>query len=173
MRLQPAGPDDLARVEALVNRAYRGPAARGGWTHEADVLDGLRIQPGDLARTLGEAIATTILLGLDDEGALIGCVMAALEEKGVAEIGMLSVEPALQAKGVGRALLEGAEHAGARMGALTARLHVIAQRTELVAWYQRRGYVDTGARTPFPHDANAGRPLRRDLEFLILEKPLA
>ncbi len=171
--MRPAGPDDLARVEALVNRAYRGPTARRGWTHEADMLEGMRVEPGDLTRALGSSTTTTVLLGFNDERALIGCVMAALEDGGVVEIGMLSVEPALQAKGVGRALLEGAEQAGAAMGAATARLHVIAQRTELVAWYLRRGYHHTGGRAPFPEDANAGRPLRGGLEFLTLEKPLA
>ena len=47
---------------------------------------------------------------------------------------------------------------------------VIAQRSELIAWYQRRGYELTGETRPFPYDnARAGLPRRDDLQFVVLE----
>ena len=50
----------------------------------------------------------------------------------------------------------------------------IAQRAELIAWYERRGYVRTGETRPFPYgDERFGRPLRDDLHFVVLEKALA
>jgi hypothetical protein len=50
---------------------------------------------------------------------------------------------------------------------------VIAQRAELIAWYERRGYVRTGETRPFPYgDERFGRPLRDDLHFVVLEKQL-
>jgi hypothetical protein len=50
---------------------------------------------------------------------------------------------------------------------------VIAQRAELIAWYVRRGYTDTGERRPFPYDdVRAGLPKRPDLAFVVLEKKL-
>ena len=51
---------------------------------------------------------------------------------------------------------------------------VIAQRTELIAWYERRGYERTGKRRPFPYDdPRFGLPLRDDLVFEVLRKPLS
>lgn len=51
---------------------------------------------------------------------------------------------------------------------------VIRQRSELIAFYARRGYVPSGATAPFPYgDARAGIPRRDDLEFIVLEKVLA
>jgi hypothetical protein len=50
---------------------------------------------------------------------------------------------------------------------------VVALRDSLIAWYGRRGYHPTGERRPFPHhDARFGEPLRDDLDFVVLEKPL-
>ena len=48
---------------------------------------------------------------------------------------------------------------------------VITHRTELIAYYNRRGYVDSGRREPFPmHDIKFGIPKRTDLEFCVLKK---
>ena len=52
-------------------------------------------------------------------------------------------------------------------------MQVIRQREALIAWYERRGYARMGETAPFPYDnARFGLPLRDDLEFIILEKPL-
>ena len=47
-----AGPEDVSRVVALVERAYRGEASRAGWTTEADLLDGPRVAPEVLEHDL-------------------------------------------------------------------------------------------------------------------------
>ena len=44
-----AGPEDVPRVVALVERAYRGEASRAGWTTEADLLDGQRTDDREMA----------------------------------------------------------------------------------------------------------------------------
>ena len=50
---------------------------------------------------------------------------------------------------------------------------VIHKRSELIEWYKRRGYVDTGRREPFPHrEQRVGLPKTDDLEFAVLEKTL-
>ena len=54
------------------------------------------------------------------------------------------------------------------------RMTVIDIRDELIAFYERRGYVRTGIKKPFPYgDARYGIPRRDDLRFEVLEKPLA
>ena len=51
---------------------------------------------------------------------------------------------------------------------------VLRQRVDLIAFYERRGYQDTGIRSPFPYgDARFGIPQRDDLEVTQLEKVLA
>ena len=48
-----------------------------------------------------------------------------------------------------------------------------AEREELLAWYERRGYHRTGIKKPFPAvDPRFGIPRRDDLRFEVLEKAL-
>ena len=49
---------------------------------------------------------------------------------------------------------------------------VLAQQDKLIAYYERRGFRRTGATRPFPADPRYARPLRDDLYFVVLEKPL-
>ena len=57
--------------------------------------------------------------------------------------------------------------------ASTMVMSVLAQRPDLVAWYERRGYRRTGETTPFPYgNERFGVPKRPDLRFAILAKPL-
>ena len=72
-------------------------------------------------------------------------------------------------------MLRDAEHVvRALFGARSVRMTVIAQRRELIAWYDRRGYARTGTREPFPYgDARFGAPKRPDLYFEVLEKRLS
>jgi hypothetical protein len=50
---------------------------------------------------------------------------------------------------------------------------VIVQRTELIGYYERRGYRRTGELHPFPYgDERFGLPQRDDLAFELLVKAL-
>jgi hypothetical protein len=47
---------------------------------------------------------------------------------------------------------------------------VIKQRPDLIAWYERLGFLPTGKTEPFPYgDERFGRPRLPDLEFVVLE----
>ena len=61
VRFRVAGAGDLAAVKALVERAYRGDSARGGWTHEADLLEGERISIEELAGVLANPVQRVVL----------------------------------------------------------------------------------------------------------------
>jgi hypothetical protein len=50
-----------------------------------------------------------------------------------------------------------------------ATVTVVIQRTELIAFYNRHGYTDTGQRLPF-HSTQFAHPKRNDLEFCIMRK---
>lgn len=164
--------EDIAALHRLVERAYRGDAARKGWTHEADLLDGQRTDAEALAEVVADPDRVILLAHQGED--LVGCVMLARQDDGSAYLGMLSVEPGLQAAGLGRALLEAAEdYCLQTLSARRVEMTVIRQRTELIAWYERRGYVLTGQTAPFPmDDERFGLPRRRDLEFVVLAKTL-
>ncbi len=171
MDLRPATAADIPPLHALVERAYRGDAARQGWTHEADLLDGQRTDPDALAEILADP-ARVILVAQANDG-LVGCVQVADLGQGLAYLGLLGVDPARQAGGLGRRLVEAAEQeARARFSATRMEMTVIRQRTELIAWYQRLGYALTGEVRPFPKDEPRFGLPRAELSFVVLEKAL-
>jgi ribosomal protein S18 acetylase RimI-like enzyme len=172
LRFRPAVPADVGAVVALVESAYRGDASRAGWTTEADLLDGQRTDATEV-RAVIEGPRSRVVLA-EQDGTLVGSVVLR-DEDGTAYFGMLTVRPTLQSAGIGRALVAEAERIAAReLGATVMRMTVIAQRTELIAWYERRGYARTGEREPFPYgDPRFGRPRRDDLVFEVMRKPLS
>ena len=50
--LRDAQPEDVPAIVALVESAYRGDVSRTGWTTEADLLDGQRIDANGIAADL-------------------------------------------------------------------------------------------------------------------------
>ncbi len=172
MLIEPATVEDLEALHALIHSAYRGDSARRGWTHEADLLDGQRTDPEALAATLADA--RQLILVARDGGDLAGCVSLTDKGGGTGYIGLVTVDPRRQSAGLGRRLLDAVEaEARARFAATRAEMAVIAQRTDLLAWYERRGYRITGERRPFlAADPRFGLPRRDDLQFVVLEKPL-
>lgn len=163
--------EDAPIVADLVHRAYRGDTSRVGWTTEADLLDGQRIDVGGVEEKI-TAPGARVLVALDETGHIIGCCEIEHRPDDAAYFGMFAVEPALQAAGLGRQLLEHAESTARELwGVTTVEMTVIAQRTELIAWYERRGYTRTGDTKPFPYgDPAFGLPRTDELEFVVLVK---
>jgi ribosomal protein S18 acetylase RimI-like enzyme len=165
----PATVEDAPILSNLVNSAYRGDSSRQGWTTETDLLDGTRIDFRAIAEMINRH-GTTILKYVED-GTILGCVE--LEHKGHRlYLGMLTVEPDLQGKGIGKALLGAAEMEARRLKCTRVSMTVISIREELIAWYLRHGYHDTGQRKPFEvPDSRWGIP-KQELEFAVLEKEI-
>ena len=169
---RPATAADAPALVGLVNSAYRGDSSKAGWTTEADLLGGQRIDVDGLTETIATP-GNVILLHARDH-VPVACVH--LERTGEdCYLGMLTIRPTTQGMGLGRQLLEAAErwaieHWSSRLMHMT----VIVQRSELIAWYERRGYRRTGERKPFPYgDERFGLPRRPDLAFEVLCKPLS
>jgi GNAT superfamily N-acetyltransferase len=162
---------DIPALVALVTSAYRGDASRAGWTTEADMLDGARIDPQGLQADIDRPRSTILLA--EREGRLLACAHVA-DDQGKGYFGMFAVEPTLQGGGVGKQVMEAAEaHAAATWQLDVMQMTVIDVRDELIAFYERRGYRRTGIKKPFPYgDERFGIPKRDDLQFEILEKPL-
>jgi ribosomal protein S18 acetylase RimI-like enzyme len=176
MYFETAQPRDLAAVAALVNNGYRGEGSRAGWTTEADLFNGERTNPNALAEDLEATTGRLMLTMRETPGSpIVGCVyLDTRVAPGKCYLGMLTVQPGDQARGLGRALLNAAEQKARDTGAERMRLCVLSPRDELMAWYERRGYRRTGETKPFPYEkAHAERPTRGDLEFVFFEKALA
>lgn len=173
LTIRDAVPTDIPALHALVESAYRGEASRAGWTTEADLLDGQRTDPEDLASVLADPEQGMLTAWRGDD--LVGCILIARRGEGIGYFGMLSVSPMLQGGGLGRRLVGAAEAVMAkRFGARRVRISVIPQRDTLIAWYERLGYAATGETLPFPYgDERFGLPKRDDLSFIVMEKALA
>jgi len=171
LRFRAATAADVEAVVALVESSYRGHASREGWTTEADLLDGRRTNADDVLGHI-QRRNSQVLLG-ERDGRMVACAHVAVEE-GAGYFGMFSVLPGLQRTGLGKAMMSEAERiARDQYGMLMMRMTVIDVREELIAWYERRGYVRTGIKKPFPYgDERFGIPLRDDLRFEVLEKTL-
>lgn len=171
--IRPAVPADLPVLHALIERAYRGATARAGWTHEADLLRGPRTTQADLAAIIADP-ASAMLIAVEDSsagaigGAIIACVQVS-DKGGIGYLGQLAVEPARQTGGLGRTMITAAEDRARNLGAARMEMTVIGDRTELIAYYQRRGYAATGEIRPFPWEMPAsGMPLH----LVVMERAL-
>jgi predicted N-acetyltransferase YhbS len=176
VRIRTAAAGDIPALHALIESAYRGDAAKRGWTHEADLLGGQRTDREALTAIIADP-AQTMLVGESEDGHMIGCVLVV--DKGIrageriAYLGMLTVSPGLQAGGLGRRLVAAAEEHARDFTADVMEMTVIKQRRELIEWYARRGYALTGREEPFPlDDPRFGLPKTRDLVFVVLAKAL-
>lgn len=170
LAIRAASPAEAPALAELVNSAYRGETSKQGWTTEADLLGGQRTDAASLAALISRPGGVFLVVPRD--GAFVACVH--LKQEGDhAYLGMLTVRPDLQAAGLGRKLLEAAEDWARReWGVSRIEMTVIDKRPELIAWYERRGYRDTGRREPFPHDEKFGVSKVGDLTFVVLEKRL-
>ena len=163
--------EDVPQIVDLLNSAYRGERSQQGWTTEAHLIAGdVRTDEADVLRVL-EQSGSVIMKYTDAENNIVGTVNLQQHERGV-YLGMFAVSPVLQGGGIGKKLLKAADEHAKKVGCATIYMSVISARTELIDWYKRHGYAETGERKPFVEDSLTGKHLQQ-LDFLILEKQIA
>ncbi|MDJ0349734.1 GNAT family N-acetyltransferase [Cryobacterium sp. PH29-G1] len=162
---------DIPALLDLVTSAYRGAASRQGWTSEADLVDGPRLD-ADLLRADLDRTDSLVIIG--ERGVdLVGCAHIAKTENDAAYFGMFAVRPTGQSQGDGKRILAEAERlAISEWGSTVMIMTVIGVRDSLIAFYERRGYRRTGVHHPFHIDTRLGVPRRDDLHLEVLEKAL-
>jgi ribosomal protein S18 acetylase RimI-like enzyme len=88
-----------------------------------------------------------------------------------AEVGMLAVSPTLQSGGVGSQLIHAAIARGKlEFNATRAVVTVLNERQDIMGWYKRLGFVETGDTFPFPE--NSKEVLLVPMHFVVLKKEL-
>ena len=98
---------------------------------------------------------SVFLKWVNENGVVEGCVL--LHKKGSRlYLGMFSVSPLAQGKGIGKQLLNAADDHAKEHDCNLIYMTVITIRKELIAWYEKYGYRKTGRILPFPVDEKFG-----------------
>lgn len=161
---------DISALNTLINSAYRGESSKKGWTTEANILDGSRTTENELKEIIENNKNT--ILKYTEGNKIIGCVLL-VEKESELYLGMLTVSPELQNSGIGKKLMLQAELHASNLRLSKIAMTVISVREELISWYKRKGYVDTGVRQPFPTSDVFSQTSNEPLEFMVLEKSIA
>jgi len=135
-QIQKADLSHSAILELLINEAYRV---------EEFFVSGNRIQKAEIANLLQKG--NFLLAGNDSS--YVGCVYFEIK-KDHGYLGLLSVSPKVQGKGVGKQLVIAAENLAREAGCLYMDLNVVNLREELPPFYHKLGYQETGETAPFP-----------------------
>lgn len=165
--LRSASAMDASKIATLVNRAYRPLAHERGWTHEANLVSGQRTTE---EQVLSLNCSRSSVLVLCQDTNIVACVHVICGENS-ADIGMLATDPTHQMQGLGKQILNCAEqHALEHFGIATFKMSVLSSRSELIAFYERRGYTRTGEESSYPALAGIGEPIVDELKVEILVK---
>ena len=163
---------DAESVAQLINSAYRGETSRKGWTTEADILDGLRTTTAEVGKIIKRKDAFILIGVLNDEVvATICCERQDLAGRDTVHFGMIAVKPTRQNNGYGKALIKAAEAITLREWRVAGyHMAVISIRHELIAFYERLGYVKTGEFKDFPKNSALWQPKVEGLNLQYLAK---
>lgn len=160
---------DIPELNILINSAYRGESSKKGWTTEEHLLGGIRTNEADLSELLQKENVT--ILKYTESGKIIGSVYLEKQTDKL-YLGMLTVSPELQGGGIGKKLMQAAEDLAKENNIHKVSMTVISVRKELIEYYERRGFKNTGETKPFPmNDPKFGLP-KQQLAFIVMEKEL-
>ena len=185
--LRPAAETDVPRIVALVQAAYR---RQGGWTTEAQLVDGHRTDAAEVRAMLADPAVTLLVAtgdgnGADDGGTgldggsaaerVLGCCYTRREAPGEpgavrGALGRFAVAPAPQGGGLEPGRVGGAAGSLAADGVDVLMIQVLQSRPELHRWYERHGFTRTGQAVPFAGDAALLKV--EGLAMDIMERPL-
>ncbi|RZL38116.1 MAG: GNAT family N-acetyltransferase [Pedobacter sp.] len=171
MSVTKANVQDVPVLNKLINSAYRGAESKKGWTTEAEILGGLRIDEDALKSYFSKG-NSCILKYTDKNGIISGTVYLELKKPEL-YLGMFAVSPMVQGKGIGKLLLAEAEVLALKNSCDRIAITVISSRTELIEWYERNGYISTGTSIAFEEiSGRFGEPKQTDIRLIAMEKRL-
>lgn len=167
--------DDADALATLINASYRGEQSKQGWTNENEIVSGLRTTQQKMLEMINDDQRIVLAFFGETDDILKGCICLLHEPiLKTVTLSAFAVRPDLQARGYGKFILTTGENfALDRWNVEHFELKVMLQRPELVAFYNRRGYTDTGQRETFPLELlKSGGALRYDLERCTMRKSI-
>ncbi|CDM28460.1 hypothetical protein DTO013E5_1078 [Penicillium roqueforti] len=163
---------DAPRLQQLVESAFRAEDSRKGWTDDLGLSASFRLDVQEILAMITKP-DSVFLMATDDENTLVGSIGTSKRDINHAHLFMLAVDTSQQRGGVGRQVLAYAEDYSQRTwGVTTLGLNALSNRQQLISWYSRRGYKETGETSPFPREKFANLALPDDLCFVEFEKVL-
>lgn len=128
VRIRGAGSSDIAAIVAVVNSAFAIETFINGTRTDAQQIAEM-MQKGEFLVAEGRGIAACVYV----------------ERRGNrGYFGMLAVDPARQSKGLGKMMIEAAEQRTRKNGCADMDIWVLSLRPELLPFYQKLGYIQTG-----------------------------
>ena len=165
MKLDIANTTDAVRVCDLLNLAYRGAE---GWTTESALVEGNRCSESDIISEIKSPNNYLLIYKTDN---IIQACISVQKIDNRAYIGSFAVNPKLQNSGVGKTVLNLAEqYAITSFQPEQFIMVVLSSRTELIQYYERRGYQRNGNIKEYPMHLNVGVPLTPGLTIEELIK---
>lgn len=158
IRTRFAAASDADALARLINAAF---------VVERPIFDGDRTSSEGVRALLQRGRFLVAENVAEDSTGFAGCVYVELRgDRGY--IGLLSVEPERQGRGLGRKLMDAAEEFCRRANCVAVDLRVVSARAPLPAFYRHLGYSEMG-RSDLPADAQVKIPC----QFIHMSKKLA
>ena len=127
-----AGASDISAIISVVNAAYA----------MEEFLAGMRTDEERLAKTMERGV---MLVAVEVSSKIVGTIHVQVEgSRGY--FGMLAVEPGWQGAGIGRQMVSAAEDYCRERGGECLDIDVLSLRPDLLDFYKKLGYVETGTR---------------------------
>ena len=148
---------DIPALVDLINQSYRNDI-EGAWTTEAHLFveNDQRITADDIKQTIDDPKNHIFKYVLD--GALLGTVTLT-EKADNLYLGTFAVNPKKQGLGIGKKLVLFSKKFAQQKAKKNILISVISVRDELIAWYERLGFIKTGKLIPFPTHETQNKPL--------------
>ncbi|OCL94367.1 GNAT family N-acetyltransferase [Arcobacter porcinus] len=162
--------ENIKDMENIINIAYRKISA-SGWTGESHLLSGIRVNEAMLEEMLENENIRTFLAKKDDK--VLATIQVKKEDLNLV-IGLFAVDTDMQSSGIGKKLLEFAENRAKDIFKDCKKfiMEVISSRTELIAYYNRRGYKNTDVYLEFPKSDLWAPTTKEEIKLLVLEKEI-
>ncbi|KRE18119.1 GNAT family acetyltransferase [Bosea sp. Root381] len=128
--IRPATAADLDAIRQIVREAYTHYIARIGR------------EPGPMLDDYGALITERRVSVIEHDGVVQG-LLVLIPQPDAMLLDNIAVSPRAQGLGLGRALLEFAEHAAQETGYRSIKLYTHEMMTENIALYSRIGYAET------------------------------
>ena len=162
--------ENIKDMENIINTAYRKISANG-WTGESHLLSGIRVNESMLEEILKDENIRTFLAKKDDK---VLATIQVKKEGSALIVGLFAVCTEVQSSGIGKKLLDFAENRAKEIFKDCTKfvMEVISSRSELIAYYNRRGYKNTDVYLEFPKSELWTPTTNEELKLLVLEKEI-